>query len=245
MSNKIWFITLGITLIITSAAVYILQIFVFDKSNDTFFYMLQDLAFVPIQVLLVMLIIDKLLQKKEKQNLFNKLNMLIGVFYNEVGTELISQLNSFISEIDQINDRVDIKANWKRQKFKESKKFLQQYNPEIIFNIEKISSIKKFLLNERSNMLKMLQNPNLLEHEAFTDLLWAVFHLTYELDHRESFSDLPESDINHLKIDTLRAYKFLIVQWLYYMEHLRESYPYLFSIAMRTNPFVEKNVVIE
>ena len=29
----------------------------------------------------------------------------------------------------------------------------------------------------------------------------------------------------------------LIIEWLAYMKHLKESYPYLFSLAVRTNPF--------
>jgi len=30
-------------------------------------------------------------------------------------------------------------------------------------------------------LLGLLGNPNLLEHDSFTDLLWAVFHLMEEL----------------------------------------------------------------
>jgi hypothetical protein len=29
----------------------------------------------------------------------------------------------------------------------------------------------------------------------------------------------------------------LVTEWLSYMRHLSDSYPYLFSLAMRTNPF--------
>jgi hypothetical protein len=34
-----------------------------------------------------------------------------------------------------------------------------------------------------------------------------------------------------------RSYILLISEWLDYMRHLKENYPYLFSFAMRTNPF--------
>jgi hypothetical protein len=34
-----------------------------------------------------------------------------------------------------------------------------------------------------------------------------------------------------------RVYGLLTAEWLDYMQHLRENYPYLFSFAMRTNPF--------
>jgi hypothetical protein len=28
-----------------------------------------------------------------------------------------------------------------------------------------------------------------------------------------------------------------MLEWLAYMKHLKHAYPYLFSLAMRTNPF--------
>jgi len=48
---------------------------------------------VPIQVLLVMLLLDRLMQKKEKEALPKKMNMTIGVFFSEVGTGLHSILS--------------------------------------------------------------------------------------------------------------------------------------------------------
>jgi hypothetical protein len=37
--------------------------------------------------------------------------------------------------------------------------------------------------------------------------------------------------------DINRGYRLLVFEWVTYMEHLKEHYPYLFSLAMRTNPF--------
>ena len=34
-----------------------------------------------------------------------------------------------------------------------------------------------------------------------------------------------------------RGYVLLIKEWLAYMAHLKTRYPYLFSLALRTNPF--------
>jgi hypothetical protein len=34
-----------------------------------------------------------------------------------------------------------------------------------------------------------------------------------------------------------RAYLLLISEWLAYLKHLKENYPYLFSLSVRTNPF--------
>ena len=86
-------------------------------------------------------------------------------------------------------------------------------------------------------MVRLLENPVLLEHETFTELLRAVFHLTEELAHRENIKKSPISDREHLAGDIKRAYILLVSEWLDYMKHLKDNYPYLFSLAMRTNPF--------
>lgn len=86
-------------------------------------------------------------------------------------------------------------------------------------------------------MLRLLENQNLLEHDAFTGLLMAVFHLAEELESRPDLSGLSELDLRHIAGDMQRAYSLLISEWLSYMKHLRDNYPYLFSFAMRTNPF--------
>ena len=82
-----------------------------------------------------------------------------------------------------------------------------------------------------------MQNPNILEHESFAELLRAVFHAVEELATRERIVDLPAQDLHHLANDMRRVYVLLVEQWLGYMRHLQEEYPYLFSLAMRTNPF--------
>jgi hypothetical protein len=98
-------------------------------------------------------------------------------------------------------------------------------------------ALKEFLMPKRDFLLRLLENPNLLEHESFTGLLWPVFHLAEELEARNSLQDLPDTDHEHLCGDVTRVYSLLAMQWLDYLEHLRTSYPYLFSLSLRTNPF--------
>ena len=88
--------------------------------------------------------------------------------------------------------------------------------------------------------MRLLENPTLLEHESFTELLRTVFHLTEELTFRDDIGRLPDPDKMHIAGDIKRVYHLLVNQWLTYMKHLKDNYPYLFSLAMRTNPFDQK-----
>jgi hypothetical protein len=82
------------------------------------------------------------------------------------------------------------------------------------------------------------------EHESFMDLILALNHLTEEMKARGDLSSLPPADINHLTSDVRRVYELLIHEWVKYMEYLKVHYPYLFSLAMRKNPFDESASVV-
>lgn len=76
----------------------------------------------------------------------------------------------------------------------------------------------------------------MLEHEEFSELLWAVTHLAEERAPRESLDDIPSPDRIHITGDVKRVYTLLVHAWLEYLQHLQLRYPYLFSLAVRTNP---------
>ena len=236
MKIERWYVFLVFSLLLVSASSYLSQIYLFSKIDDTFFYMMQDFAFVPIQVLFVTLILDRLFKKREKQTLLKKMNMVIGIFYHEVGFAFMEFLKYLIKDIEKIRPLVKIKADWAEDKFiKLSKRnFFKTEHFEL--DPETLIKVKAFLLSKKSNILGLLSNPNLLEHDSFTDLLWAVFHLTDELFHRSSFQNLPSQDIEHLKGDLVRAYNLVLKEWVLYLNHLKKEYPFLYSIALRKNP---------
>ena len=54
---------------------------------------------------------------------------------------------------------------------------------------------------------------------------------------------LSDKDNMHITGDIKRVYTLLVSEWLDYMFYLRRQYPYLFSLAMRLNPFDESATV--
>lgn len=232
-----WQVLLGIFLLALSSVFYLVHYAVFRDSHHIFIYLLGDIAFVPIEVLLVTLIIHRLLNEREKRDMLKKMNMVVGVFFSEVGTALLKSLSAFDSQPDKIGARLVVASNWSEQEFSMVEKYIKNYDCKIEINRGDIEGLRDFLIGERRFLLALLQNPNLLEHETFTDILWAVTHLTEELSHRKDLRTLPNADYEHLAGDVKRAYILLIEEWLAYMKHLKESYPYLFSLAVRTNPF--------
>jgi len=231
-----WYVVLSCLLIGISVASYSIQIVIFHRPEDTFFYMLQEIAFVPIQVLLVTFIIARLLNEREKRALLKKMNMLIGAFYSEVGTRLMKYCTEFSSDTSQLVPHLLIAASWTNRDFAVAMRQVHAVDPKLDSRRSNLLELKIFLEGKRGFLLSLLANPNLLEHGAFTDLLWAVFHLLEELSSRHVLEELPKTDYDHLTGDIIRAYTRLLSEWLSYMKHLKNDYPYLFSLAVRMNP---------
>jgi hypothetical protein len=130
-----------------------------------------------------------------------------------------------------------LKADWPDKEFLEAAERIKSYQFNIVAQRSDMKVLRDYLVQKRDFLLGLLENPNLLEHDEFTELLWAVFHLTEELTVRKNLMATPDSDVIHLVSDAKRAYSLLIREWLRYMKHLKNDYPYLFSLAVRTNPF--------
>jgi hypothetical protein len=223
---------------------YFIQVTIFHRIHDTFFYIFQDLGFVPIEVLLVTLIISGLLNMREKRLRLEKLNMVIGTFFSEVGTKLIAYFSDFDPKLDKIRGSLLVTKDWSDKEFLSVSKSLRNFDYMVEIQKVNLEDLRIFLTVKRDFLVRLLENPILLEHESFTELLRAVFHLTEELASREDLQKLPATDYAHLAGDVKRAYVLLVHQWLDYMKYLKDNYPYLFSLAMRTNPFDQNASVI-
>jgi hypothetical protein len=178
-----------------------------------------------------------MLAKREFESLMKKLNMVIGVFFSEVGLQLITLFAQSDRDVDRIRSDLLVSANWTEERFKAAMNDIKKYDYTVEMGLVDLEVMKDFICDKRDFLVRLLENPILLEHQSFTDLLRAVFHFMEELAYREDVKNIPESDRSHLANDIKRAYQLLINEWLDYMRYLKANYPFLFHLAMRTNPF--------
>ncbi len=226
----------AIVFLLFSIAFNLAHYAVFRDPDYIFKFILAQLGFLPISVFLVTVVINALLGRREKQAMLKKLNMVIGSFYSEVGTELL-RLFSKRADGAAAPGPVLLNADWSDAEYARAGESLKGMEQAIRAADVDWVKVRSFLTAEKRFLLTLLGNPNLLEHESFTGLLWAVFHLAEELEHRTDVRSLREADSDHLVGDVQRVYVLLGQEWLAYMKHLQENYPYLFSLAVRTNPF--------
>lgn len=233
-----WRLTITFLLISASVITYASHYFIFRDVHHIFIYMIGDIAFLFLDVLLVILVIERLLAQRERRALMKKLNMVIGTFFSEVGMELLKKFSTFVEHAPSLEKEMTINPDWNKKDFLRARKAATSFSYDVHIEKATLPDLRDYLLSKRVFLLRLLENPNLLEHDRFTDLLWAVFHLMEELAFRgDELEDLPESDLAHLAGDLQRAYSQITAEWIAYTGHLKESYPFLFSLAARVNPF--------
>ena len=209
-----WQTILGLTLVMLSALVYFIHFLIFRDAHHIFIYLIGDVAFVFIEVLMVTLIIHRVLSVREKRSMLEKLNMIIGAFFSEVGTSLLTYLSDFDPALNTIKKELVVNTKWSGKEFSMVRKNLKNFAYEVEIRKINLEYLRNFLIGKRNFLVRLLENPNLLEHESFTDLLWAVFHLTEELGARKDIKQLPDTDYRHLSGDIKRAYKLLFREWI-------------------------------
>lgn len=197
---------------------------------------LANVAFVPIFVLMATLVFEEVIAWRERRARRQRLNMIIGAFFSEAGVPLLARMAAFDTDREQIRPLLIAGGHWTHKDFAANRRRLQTRTFAVDAHAGDLAALGAFLGSKRDFFLRLLENPNLLEHESFTNLLWAVFHLSEELSLRVDLAALAPADYGHLGNDIRRAYSLLTVEWLAYLEHLKTNYPFLYSLACRVNP---------
>ena len=234
--NKLWTVS---ALFAISLVLYGIDFSIFGNLREISASFLGNLAFLPIYIIVVTLLFERVLRERERQSVMRKLNMVIGVFFSEFGNRLLKELSAYVVGSEELKKQLRMTESWKKGDFDSALEYLRRSTQRISIDSDALPGLKKFMAGKRSFLLSLLENQNLLEHENFTDLLWAAFHLVEELEARDSFDRIPPSDKEHLNGDIKRVFGHIIREWILYMRHLKEDYPYLFSLAVRLNPMID------
>ena len=245
MSKRLsWKVKFSILMIILIIVIYGSNYLVLGDGEHIISYVWTHLGFIPVDILVVAFILDEIIERKEKEAMLEKLDMLMSTFFSEIGNELISQLSSANKYKTNTENLKSIK-NWDDKDYENKLKELKDTDVEFQADItpenreEFLRNLNELLTSKREFIINLINNPNLLEKEEFTGLINAILHLDEELEHRKDLSLVSDADFAHLNGDMHRVYNKLIHEWVYYLRYLNKHYPYMIALIIRTNPFDE------
>jgi voltage-gated potassium channel len=185
-----------------------------------------------------------LIERRTERQRSNRLNMLVELFFSEVGSDLLRVFSNADPGFDSLHSDFKFDAGSADASLAKFRKTLTGHPFSISPERLQLEPLKTLLEGKADLLVRLLENPNLIENESITELLRATFHLRQELKSRVDFSILPHSDLQHLAFDAKRAYVSAAAQWMNHADYLKVNYPYLFSISMRMNPFSESTFPI-
>jgi hypothetical protein len=237
MKRNSYIVVLAAIFIFLSGFIYFLHYLLFRDAHHIFLFLVGDLAFLPLEVFLVGVVIERLLSRRESRLKMEKMNMVVGAFFSEVGNHLLRSLLPNFANKEEISSHLNVDKTWTKKDFQKAAVYAHNLPIEVDINVLDFVQLKEFLAQKREFLLRLLENASLLEHDRFADLLWAVTHMDEELTARSSLVGIPEHDAEHLAGDLRRMYDHLASEWLDYVSHLQVRYPYLFSLVLRIHPF--------
>lgn len=237
-----WKFKFAIVMLIIAVIFFASRVIVSGDPEEVISYLWKQIGFIPINIIIVAFLIDSILSKKEHEAVLEKIDMIMGTFFTKFGNDLvyiISKNNEYKKDAEDFESL----KNWNDKDYGNKLKELK--NSEVEFKVNLSGDERAEFLNEiygiihknQDFIINLIDNPNLLEKDEFSGLLLALLHLDEELSRREDLSNICDSDFNHLIGDIGRVYNHLVYEWVYYLRYLNKFYPYMISLAIRTNPF--------
>lgn len=239
-----WKIKFSLLMVVLIIIIYGSNYLVLGDGEHIISYVWTHLGFIPVDILVVAFLLEGIIERKEKEAMLEKLDMLMSTFFSELGNDLITQLSTANRHKASTASLKSIK-NWDDKDYEDKLEELKNSPIEFTANIapenrEKfLEDLRELLVNKREFILNLINNPNLLEKEEFTILINAILHLDEELEHRKDLALVNDIDFGHLNGDMNRVYNILVHEWVYYLKYLNKHHPYMIALMIRTNPFDE------
>jgi len=228
MKNLKRYLSASFILIFLSFIMFLIHYLIFGQLENTIYYSFMSLCFIPINILAVTLVFEKLVERRGRLDRLSKLNMLVGLFFSDIGFILL-----------EIIAAGDDKAKYLQLNFdnlKDCENKFKVHDHKINFEEINYPELKKLVVEGRDILSSLISNESILEHEIFADLLMALMHLRDEIIFIKQKEPTKEDGI-HLEGDIIRVYKALTLQWVSYLFHLKQFYPYQYNGAIKFNPF--------
>ncbi|MCX7831564.1 MAG: hypothetical protein N2440_01535 [Actinobacteria bacterium] len=232
-------------LVALSALLYVIHFLIFKDAHHIFLFLLHELAFLPLEVLIVAMVLERVLEQITSEERSARKKMILGSVFSEFGNELLHILSKKADK-DFVSQFTDEFLN---EMFSAPPKQFEKMSEELIkptrldLTRSDFVELKEFLLEKRNFLLSIIENPSLTEEESFTETAFSIMHLSDELSYRKDLNKIGDTDLEHLRGDTLRILFNLTKEWLDYMRFIKNRYPYLFSLSVRANPFAEQRSI--
>lgn len=222
-----------------SALMYAAHYLIFRDLHHLAIFGLHELAFLPLEVILVTLGMDRLVERTHREESRSKVGIIETLYFNESGSTMLRYLISFDPDSPRLRQLLQVTADWRAQDFIQATRQLKNYAFQL--DLEKVDFFGlHYHLSQRHEYYRsMLENPALTQSEAFTEMIMKIYLLWEELDGRTNLYQLPAADRDYLADLLHEIYRELTEYWLDHVYNHSVHNRFRLHRAIESNPFAE------
>lgn len=226
-------------LLCASALLYAIHYLIFRDLHHLAIFGLHELAFVPLEVILVTLGLDQLVEKTHREEARSKVSIIETLYFNESGGTMLRYLTSFDPDAARLRELLQVTEDWRSSDFRQAIRQLKSY--PFLLDLDRIDFFGlHYHLSQRHEYYRsMLENPALTQSEAFTEMIMKIYLLWEELDGRTNLYQLPEKDRNYLAELLHEIYRELTEYWLDNVYNHSIHNRFRLHRAVESNPFLD------
>ena len=226
-------------LLCASALLYAIHYLIFRDLHHLAIFGLHELAFVPLEVILVTLGLDQLVEKTHREEARSKVSIIETLYFNESGGTMLRYLTSFDPDAARLRELLQVTEDWHSSDFRQAIRQLKSY--PFLLDLDRIDFFGlHYHLSQRHEYYRsMLENPALTQSEAFTEMIMKIYLLWEELDGRTNLYQLPEKDRTYLAELLHEIYRELTEYWLDNVYNHSIHNRFRLHRAIESNPFLD------
>lgn len=226
-------------LLCASALLYAIHYLIFRDLHHLAIFGLHELAFVPLEVILVTLGLDQLVEKTHREEARSKVSIIETLYFNESGGTMLRYLTSFDPDAARLRELLQVTEVWHSSDFRQAIRQLKSY--PFLLDLDRIDFFGlHYHLSQRHEYYRsMLENPALTQSEAFTEMIMKIYLLWEELDGRTNLYQLPEKDRSYLAELLHEIYRELTEYWLDNVYNHSIHNRFRLHRAIESNPFLD------
>ena len=226
-------------LLCASALLYAIHYLIFRDLHHLAIFGLHELAFVPLEVILVTLGLDQLVEKTHREEARSKVSIIETLYFNESGGTMLRFLTSFDPDAARLRELLQVTEDWHSSDFRQAIRQLKSY--PFLLDLDRIDFFGlHYHLSQRHEYYRsMLENPALTQSEAFTEMIMKIYLLWEELDGRTNLYQLPEKDRSYLAELLHEIYRELTEYWLDNVYNHSIHNRFRLHRAIESNPFLD------
>ena len=202
-------------------------------------YFLIHFAFLPIHALVLGIILEEVLNWRERHSRQRKLNFFMGIFFRQMGVDLYLRMVELVENRDELEELSMVQPHWGKRQFRAARQALRAFPLRMRKDPVSLQPLFDLLEERERDILELTRTPSLWEYERLYRVLVALFHLVEERRFLGDIAAIRPGVLEHLTQDVGKTLLFLLRLWLAYLEFLKSEHPVLFKHQMGVHNTVQ------